>query len=428
MATAWTVAPKITDLPPDNGSHRLFFFTELLRRPVCAGKITDRLGRLDDLAFALKEPYPEAAGIHLEHGWDRPTEFIPWERVLRVEDDAIFVMPPEGGRSYPPFADRPGWILLGRHLLGRTILDMDGRCSEVVNDVQLVEAKERLLLVHVDTSFNGFLRRWGLGRLHWMKDELISWKYVQPLSVEDALTTDKVSLSVTRRQLKELPCEDLADALEELTGSPQQALFSALDSEKAADTLMAAEPGARRQLVTNLRQEHARQILDEMSTLQLASLFSMLPPGDTVELLGLLSPERAQRLRVILAQREARARDIMDADFLTFSPDETVGEVLQSIRRSGRDRQCISYLYVVGEDGRSLLGVVDLRKLVVARDGQRLGEMMASPVVAAEVDDMQGDVAAIFAKYQYRMLPVVDGEDRILGVIRYKGRVNPLLR
>jgi magnesium transporter len=419
MVTPSAIGLKVPDLPPGIGSFRFLYFSDLMKRPVCAGKIHDRLGRVTDLAFALKEPYPQAQGIYLEHGWGKPTEFIPWEKVLRLEDDAIFVMPPEQGEHYPPFVDQPGWILLDNHLMGQTILDMDGRRIEVVNDVHLLQAKGRLLLIHVDTSFNGFLRRWGLRRLHGIKENLISWKYVQPLSVEDA-TTDKVSLSVTRRQLKELPSEDLADALEQLTGSEQEALFSALDSEKAADTLMEAEPRAQRQLIASLRRERARQILGEMSIHQLANLFSVLPHDDTVELLALLPAESVRRIKAILSEREAKARDLMSSDFLTFRSESRVGEVLQTVRSSGRDSQDVSYLYVVGEDGRSLLGVVDLRELVLAADHSRLGELMASPVVSAEEEDMQEDLAEIFAKYHYRTIPVVDAQDRLLGIIRYK--------
>src|SRR5208283_5574133 len=104
---------------------------------------------------------------------------------------------------------------------------------------------------------------------HLLKDRFISWRYVQPLSLEDAVATDTVSLSITRAQIGELPSEDLADALEELSGKEQQAVFSALDSEKAAETLMEAEPRAQRQIIANLRQERARTILREMSVPQL---------------------------------------------------------------------------------------------------------------------------------------------------------------
>ena len=263
-----------------------YYFSQLLGRPVCAGKIGNRLGKLTDLVFRLSEPYPEAAGIYVEHGWGKPTELIPWDRVIKIDDDAVFVQPPEGGDRYPPFVDQPGWMLLNEHLMGKTILDMDGRRTEVVNDVHLLESKGRMVIVHVDISFNGFLRKWGLGGLHVLKDRFISWKYVQPLSLEDAVASDSVSLSITRSQIKELPSEDLADALEELSGEEQQAVFSALDSEKAAETLMEAEPRAQRQIIANLRRERARTILGEMSVPQLADLLSVLPHANKTELLA----------------------------------------------------------------------------------------------------------------------------------------------
>ncbi|MGC8659627.1 MAG: PRC-barrel domain-containing protein, partial [Desulfomonilaceae bacterium] len=219
-----------------NGDYHLFYFSELLRRPVCAGTVKNRLGKLTDLVFSLIEPYPQAVGIYIEHGWGKPTEFVPWDKVLKIREEAIFVESPEGSEQYPPFVDQPGWILLDEHLMGRSVLDTDGRKVEVVNDVCLVYGKGRMLLVDVDISFNGFLRRLGLRRVKWIKNHLISWKYVQPLSLEDVVSTDRVSLSLTRKELLDLPSEDLADVLEELTGNEQLAVFSSLDSEKAAET------------------------------------------------------------------------------------------------------------------------------------------------------------------------------------------------
>ena len=419
MGTPPSLMQRVPDLPPGIGSYRFLYFSDLMKRPVCAGKIRDRVGKLTDLVFALKEPYPEVVGIYLEHGWGKPTEIIPWDRVLRIEDDAIFVLPPEQGEKYPPFTDQPGWIMLDTHLMGRTILDMDGRRTEVVNDVHLLEAKGRLLLIHVDSSFNGFLRRWGLGRIQGFKEDLISWKYVQPLSLEDAAITDKVSLSVTRKQMLELPSEDLADALEELQGEEQQALFSALDSEKAAETLLEAEPRAQRQLIADLRKERARMILSEMSIPQLANLFSVLPHDDVTELMELLSPEDAAKIRAILSEREATAGALMSSEFVAVPPDMKVGPLVEQIRRSGREPDTISYVYVVNRDGRTLVGIVDLRELVLASDDALVSEIMTSPVVSAEEGDLQDDLAELFAKYHYRMIPIVDAQDRMLGVIRY---------
>ncbi len=409
--------PKVPDLPAGFGSYRFLYFSELLKRHVCAGKIGDRIGKVSDLVFKLTEPYPEAVGIYMEYGWGKPTQFVPWERVLKIEEDAIFVRPPESGGTYPPFVDQPGWILLESHLLGKTVLDMDGRRTEVVNDVHLLESRGRMLVVHVDISFNGFLRRWGLRNVRWIKDQLISWKYVQPLSVEDAVATDKVSLSITRRQIRELPGEDLADALEELSGKEQEALFSALDSEKAAEALVEAEPRAQRQIIANLRMERARTILTEMTVPQLADLFSVLPHDDMMELMGLLSDEQKGRIRAILSEREATARTLVSSDFVAAAPGSQVGPFLNELRRGGREPDALAYIYILNNG--VLQGVVDLRELVLAGDHMKMGDIMVSPVVSAEEDDLREDLVELFAKYHYRMIPVVDPGDRMHGVIHY---------
>jgi len=402
-----------------NGHYRLLYFTDLMKRPVCAGTVQQRLGRLTDIVFQLAEPYPEAIGLYLEHGWGKPTEMIPWDRVVKIDDDAIFVAPPPNG-AYPPFVDQPGWILIDKHLMGRTILDTDGRRTEVVNDVRLLEARGRLALVDVDVSFNGFLRRWGLGRRNWAQERLISWKYVQPLSLEDAVPTDRVRLSVTRQQLAELPEEDLADALEELSGKEQEALFLALEPEKAAETLVEAEPRAQRQIVSNLPPEQARAVLEEMSVPEIANLFSSLSHQQMVELMPLLSGDRADTVEKILAEQEAPARELISTDYLAWPKEAPTGEVLTAIRRSSLDPKNISYVYVVDPGDRVLHGVVDLRELVLARDEVPLADLMSSPVVTADQHDVRDQLAEMFEKYHYRMIPVVDAEDHILGVVRAK--------
>jgi CBS domain-containing protein len=412
--------PKTMEPSIDVKDFQTFWFSELLKRRISAGKINNKLGKLTDLVFRLNEPYPEAVGIYLAHGWGKSTEFIPWDRVVKIESDAVFVKPPEDANAYPPFVDQPGWLLVNQHLMGRTILDMDGRRIEVVNDVHLLMSRGRMLIVHVDISFNGFLRQWGLRGVRWIKDQLISWRYVQPLSLEDAVATDTVSLSVTRKEIKDLPSEDLADALEMLSGKEQEAFFSALDTEKAAETLTQVEPRVQRQLIADLRRERARNILLELSIPQLADLFSVLPHHDMVEMMELLPPEQTDRIKTIISEREATARTLMSTDYLTFPKTAAVGEVLRAIRTSQREQGSISYIYVVKEEDQILEGVVDVRELLLTPDDRRLGEIMASPVVSAEEDDKREDLAELFAKYHYRMIPVVDIQDHIVGVIQHK--------
>src|ERR1039458_9195618 len=405
--------------PAGYEAFQLLYFSKLLNRRIRRDKTNEKNGRLTDLVFRLSEPYPEAVGIYIEHGKGHPSEFIPWEKVVRIEDEAIFITPSEIGNPYPPFDDQKGWILLNEHLMGQTILDTDGRRTEVVNDVHLLFSKGRMILVHVDISFNGFFRKWGFERFAKAKDQLISWRYVQPLSVEDH-TKDVVTLSVAREHALELPSEDLADALEVLSGDEQQAMFSALDPDKAAEVLGDAEPRAKRQLIAFLSEEKARQVLAIMSVMQIADFFSSLPHAKASELMILLQIARATRVDAIMSNADVPAATFMSEKFFAFTPETKAGDALHSLRDSAASNRYISYLYVVAGEERNLQGVVGLRELVVAPENASLGELMVSPVVTADHDCLREDLVELFAKYQFRMLPVVDAHDRLLGVVRYK--------
>ena len=402
-----------------NHNTRTLFFSRLFKKSVHVSGGGKRLGRIADLVFALEEPTPRAVGVYLNHGWGNPDEFIPWDRVVDLFLAGMVVKAPEEGEHYPPFQDQAGWILADKLLMGRSVLDIDDRKIEAVNDVvmQLVDGQCRL--VAVDTSLNGFLRKW---RMSWLEtllhDDLIPWKFVQPLSTEDVGTTDSLQLSVARAQLQDLPKEDLADALEELSGEEQTALFSALETEKAAETLTEAEPRAQRQIMANLRQERAVTILATLSTTQVVDLLSVLPHDDQRDLLPLLPEPRRTKVRNLLSEREAKATDFMDQDYLTILPEATIAEAKQLIHASGLDAHGISYLFVL-QPGGPILGVVDARDILLAQDADRMEDLMVSPVVAAEVDDSREDLTTMLGKYHFRMVPVVDMEDRIQGVVHY---------
>jgi CBS domain-containing protein len=397
---------------------QLLFFSNLLDRRIRLEGTNQKNGRLTDLVFRLSEPYPELVGIYIEHGRGLPSELVPWDQVTRFTDEAIYITPTKTGEPYPKFEDQPGWILVNEHLMGQTILDTDGRRPEVVNDVHLLYSKGRMILVHVDISFNGFLRKWHLARFTG-KDQFISWRYVQPLSVEDH-TKDIVTLSVAREQALELPSEDLADALEVLSGDEQQAMFAALAAEKAAEVLVEAEPRAKRQLILFLHGERARTVLDKLSVPQVADLFSELPHENVTELMKWLPPERAARIHAVMTDVDVPAATLMSHRFLAYSRTTTVGEVLGQLRSVPHDRRNISYLYILADVPQILLGLVDLRDLVTASTEAKLGDLMIAPVVTADPGDLREDLVKLFAKYQFRMLPVVDAQEHLLGVVRYK--------
>lgn len=412
-----TAAPAA---PRPATDYTLYYFSELLGMRVSETRAAFRIGKLADLVFRLSEPYPEAVGIYIDHGWGNPTELIPWDRVIRIERGTIFVQPPETGERYAPFVDQPGWILLNEHLMGKEVLDIEDRRVAIVNDVHLLASRGRMVLVHVDTSFNGFLRKWHLAWLSWQKDELIGWRNVQPLSLEDAAPGKRLSLSVVREQMAELPSEDLADALEELSGPEQEAVFSALEPEKAAETLIEAEPRAQRQLVADLPPERAREILAELSVAQIADLLEVLPLEDRNELMLLLSKDRAARTRALLEEHDPHAHALMSSEFVALPPETTVRDALAQIRTMKPDPRSVHYVYVVQPPTNVLLGVVDLRETVLAEDAQTLGNIMTAPAVSADQYLVEEEIEEMFEKYRYRALPVVDAADQLLGIVHFK--------
>ena len=391
--------------------------------PSARGRSRTGSGKVTDLVFALKEPYPEAVG-HLPRasaGASRrsssPGSGSSRSRTTRSSSDAAR----PGGQSYPPFVDQPGWILLDAHLMGRTILDMDGRRTEVVNDVHLLEAKGHLLLVHVDISFNGFLRRWGLGKLKWVKDELISWKYVQPLSVEDAVATDKVSLSVTRRQM--LGPAERGPGRRARGADGRGAGGAVLRPGLREGRRDAARGRAARPAPADRRPAQGAGAADpsEMSVPQLANLFSVLPHDDATELMDVLSPEDASRIRAILSEREATA-GASDVARVRRRARRRPGSGRCSSGSGSRGRSRRRSRTSTWSTGRAHPHGRRRPARAGARGGRHAGlvDHDARRWSRSRRSDAAGrHRAQIFAKYHYRMIPVVDTQDRILGVIRY---------
>src|SRR5579864_7244357 len=92
-------------IPAGYEGYQLLCFSKLLSRRILIDKTGKKNGRLTDLVFRLSEPYPEAVGIYIEHGKGYPSELIPWEKVVRIEEEAIYITPAEGGEPYPKFVD-----------------------------------------------------------------------------------------------------------------------------------------------------------------------------------------------------------------------------------------------------------------------------------------------------------------------------------
>jgi len=161
-------------------------------------------------------------------------------------------------------------------------------------------------------------------------------------------------------------------------------------------------------------------VLTKLSVPQIADLFSHLSHEKVTEMMKCLPAARATRVNIVMTHPDVLASSLMSDRFLAFTKEARVSEVLTALRATPCDRRNISYIYLVADRDKTLVGLVDLRDLVTAQPEASLGELMIAPVVTADRDALREDLAESFIKYRFRMLPVVDTHDHLLGVVRYK--------
>jgi Mg/Co/Ni transporter MgtE len=189
--------------------------------------------------------------------------------------------------------------------------------------------------------------------------------------------------------------ETIADALEEMNPKVQVAIMRALEPEKAAD------------------------ILEEMSPDEAADLLADLPKETVSDIFQLMDDEYEEQVRGLLRHEEDEAGGLMTTQFLTVGPDTTIVDALAQIRRNVDEVDVIYYVYVVDDESK-LLGVVNLRELLSNEIFTPVERVMTSRVITAQIDDGAEDLASVFGKYGFRALPVVDDQNRIQGVVRFK--------
>ena len=405
---------------------RFFFITQLIRDKVLQlkGETHTELGRLMDLEIRLSGRYPEVVNLIVGRSFGRPPLEVPFPFVKSIDTRRTIVELPAGVKLRE-FDKDPARILIKDMVLDKKIIDTDEYEVEIVYDIHLLHAEGRMLVVHVDVTKAGMLRRlhfgW-LGRLLWgeVKDvELLPWKYVQPLPTDIDRFHGNVKLTVSREKIADIHPADLADILEELSGDERMAVFNTLDTETAADTLEEAEPRVQRELVASLRRDRLAELFNTMTPAQIADILEILPRVDAEALKKSLPAETGGKVNELLNAHDVQLPSIATSRYLALPETATVRQALAKFRSRTRRYDVIMYVYVTREDG-TLKGVIDIRELIQARSDETLSNIMTEQIVTLAPTDTLADAASEFSKYGFRALPMVDEGRTLLGVIRYK--------
>jgi len=222
---------------------------------------------------------------------------------------------------------------------------------------------------------------------------------------------------VVFRELLEQDPADVAEILGELSDEEATDLIHRLYlRHAAAEPLSEMDPDESADLVEKLDREEASAILARMDPDDAVDLLFELPEGVQQELLSRLSRRDAKVLVDLLAYPPDTAGGLMSPEIIPLSLSMTVQEAIDALRRRAEEAETVYYAYAVDDDGR-LLGVLSLRDMALAPPGKSLRDLVIRDAVFVYVEDDVEVVARVFDKYDYMALPVVDGADKLLGVI-----------
>jgi magnesium transporter len=382
------------------------------------------VGKLKDLEIQLGGLYPEITNLIVHRTFGRPPLAIPFGLVRSIDIRKIVVDLSQDG-AVKEFRGERERILIKDMILDKRIIDTDEYEVEVVCDIHLLHAEARMFIVHVDVSKVGMLRRLHLGWLARLlfsgaKDQrLLPWRYVQALPSDISRFKGDVKLKISWEKIRDIHPADLADILEELSGEERMSVFNALDTETAAEALEETEPRVQRELVESLRRDRIVELLNTMTPAQVADILEILPRFQAEALKGALHREISDKVNELLSQHEINLRSIATTRYLALPETATVNDALAKFRDKAQRYDIIMYVYVVTPDG-SLKGVIDIRELIQAAPEVLLSNIMTEEVVWLSPEDTIADAAREFAKYDFRSLPLVDKQGKLIGAVRHK--------
>jgi magnesium transporter len=205
---------------------------------------------------------------------------------------------------------------------------------------------------------------------------------------------------------------------DELEAEERQRLLAAMPPETAAE-VVASLPEGLSELLLAMHPTRARDVLDELDLDDLADALQAVEaeqPEQAAAVRALLAPETRVQVDALAEFEEDEAGGLMTPEFISVRASMSVEQVLQFLRRVEPDAETIYYLYVVDDDGR-LAGVLTLRQLIVAAPGTRISEIMDADVIRISTETDQEEVAQIMGDYDFSVLPVVDTDDRLVGIV-----------
>ena len=209
---------------------------------------------------------------------------------------------------------------------------------------------------------------------------------------------------------------EIADELARLSPAERAVPFRLLAKDRALEVFEMLDPLHQQELLQGLREESVRQLFADMDPDDRARLVDEMPAKVAKQLLGGLSPRERSLTATLLGYPENSAGRVMSPEVVNLRANQTVGDALARLRRIGASAETI-YALPVTDEARRLVGALGLRDLVLADPDKQIGELMDTEVYSGRVDDDQEQVARLIQEADLLALPIVDTEDRLVGIV-----------
>ena len=220
---------------------------------------------------------------------------------------------------------------------------------------------------------------------------------------------------------------DIAAIFSNLEEKQIPLMFRLLSKEQAAETFVEMDPDAQELLIKGFSDNELKEVLDELYVDDAADIVEEMPANVVRRILDHADPEMRKSINQILRYPEDSAGSIMTTEYVSLWPNMTVEEAILSIRRQGVDKETIYTCYVTAPD-RTLLGLISVKDLLLAQDDEtKLKDMMLTNIISVTTHTDQEAVARTLSKYNFLALPVVDGENRMVGIVTFDDAMDVLI-
>lgn len=234
---------------------------------------------------------------------------------------------------------------------------------------------------------------------------------------------EEKKFNVLKEELKGMNSADIPSLLEELDKESVVKLFRILSKEQAGEAFSYMEPYMKEKLIQDLTDTELKNIMDELFMDDTVDLIEEMPSNVVKKILKAVNKKDRKIINELLQYPEDSAGSIMTTEFIDLKESMTIEQALQRIRDIGIDSETIYNCYVLDKN-RVLLGIVNIKEILISKKDQVIKDLMTTNVISVNTLEDQEDVAKIFDKYDLYAVPVVDNENRLVGIITVDDIIN----